>query len=74
MNKQMREWINISYKADPVFDLMELTISILVTGVNEILIEKKSEREKEIQKRQAQNLVGCPHGRSGSTEGNSGLY
>lgn len=31
----------MSYKADPVLDLMELTISILVSGVDEILMENK---------------------------------
>lgn len=36
-----------SYKADQVLDLMELTISILISGVDEFLMEKKKwEHEK----------------------------
>lgn len=31
----------MTYKADSALDLMELTISILVSGVDEILMENK---------------------------------
>lgn len=45
----------MSYKADPVFDLMELTISILVNGVDEFLMEKKEERERGREERNPEN-------------------
>lgn len=62
----------MSYKVDSVFDLMELTISILVNGVDEFLTEKKRERERESRKKSTkhrhQNFVGCSHCKSGPSE------
>lgn len=53
---------------------MELTVSLIMNGVEEILIKKKiKEEKKEIQKRQAPHLVHGPRGSGGSSEGKLSL-